>query len=1402
MATPTTNNPNPQCFVNFTDSGGNVTSGYVVGGNIYVTLTNAAANNNSNTVQTATVVVQDTTSGDYETLALTETGTNTGVFTIVGGLPASTTAGLNPNDGTLNVAAGDSLLIKYTDPTYGVSSTATAAMAAAAQTKVLYLSDTNGPQSLNRINPVAAADPNTAQTVVLSGGTAYQTIGVDHTTSGSSITNNYSLAHTVGAGTNRLMLVGLSYSATNFSAKTSIVATNITYGGLALSQVVFTNYTSTNRPRSEIWMLVNPPSGTANLLVQLTGASPTNLNVGIITFSNVNQTTPIGNSTHNIGRSSRNSPYISTNTITSNTNSLVLAVLTTSTGANTITEASGQTERWNTNTTNIRAVGSTKPGTNTVTTSWTNSSRQYYAATAVSISPAIAANIAAATFTQTPAFCQNFVMPSGGAVIITNWIAVTSGTMPASPAVTATLLNGASPFLTLSSPAYNSSSNTLVWTGILSSNVTVATGNAISYVISNGQSGVSFKVNYDSMTSPSKILLPTTTVISAQDIGIYDAPYPGGNLQTAPFNGQTLYARLVVSDPFGSSDITSVGLVIDGPGTANDISTTLTNVNVVNDDGCTRTYEYVWQTGATVGGYTITATANEGTEGITSSISTAVTLNFLDQGTPSTTLFTSGNNGIHTNSFAANGTAWIQVTDINRNTNATTVESVAVTVTSTSGDSEQVTLTETSTNSGIFTGSIRLTNSATANNNGVLTAPQGSLIQVTYTDITDPSDVSSDTAAIPMPAGTGAILVTDKLLTPSQTLVGNTVQFAIQVVNTGSTNLPTVTLTNSYPTSALTFVSASGAPSAVAGTNLIWNNIGPLAPAQSTNILLTFTASGSASPATDAVNASGGGGVTGSASVNVTITHPAIAITKTKLTPTNSVVGISNNVVFQIVIQNTGDTAVPTIPLEDDYSAAAFQYVSATIPPDGAGGGILMWNNIATNSLAVGASLTNLVTMQVVGQGYPADNTAHADFATDVNGNAVPVASSTASVTNAAALISGSVFNDKDQSGTLTAGDVGLGGVTIQLYTDPDGDGNPSDGVLVQTTTTESSGYYEFLNLPTNTYVIVETDLPGYTSSSPANNRIAVNVNSLTTFSNNYFFDYVVAVTSYATVSGHVWFDSNQNGVPDTGEPGVTNAFVELVQDVNTNGLADLGEPVVASAYTDNTGLFIFQNVVPGNYVVRETDFFGWASTGDSQGPNDNQVAVTVGSGATVTNVWFMDYTAGGGNGYYPPVAAPDSYSVFENKTLTVASTIGIFANDFCTTGISNLTAILVVTPTNGTLTLNTNNGSFTYAPNTNFFGTDTFAYKVSDGITNSSSAAVTITINAVNQPPGFTAGANQTVLENAGAQSVANWATGISPGPANESGQTVTFHVSNNNSSLFSTPPVISSSGTLTYTP
>jgi hypothetical protein len=114
---------------------------------------------------------------------------------------------------------------------------------------------------------------------------------------------------------------------------------------------------------------------------------------------------------------------------------------------------------------------------------------------------------------------------------------------------------------------------------------------------------------------------------------------------------------------------------------------------------------------------------------------------------------------------------------------------------------------------------------------------------------------------------------------------------------------------------------------------------------------------------------------------------------------------------------------------------------------------------------------------------------------------------------------------------------------------------------------------------------------------------------------------------------------------------------------------------------------------------------------------------------------------------------------------------------------------------------------TFTSAPDANGMATVTVTLQDNGGTANSGvdtsiPQMFTITITAVNDPPSFTKGADQTVLEDAGAQSVPTWATGISAGPANESAQTVSFHITNNtNPGLFSSGPAVASNGTLTYT-
>ncbi|HEX6189236.1 MAG TPA: choice-of-anchor Q domain-containing protein, partial [Pyrinomonadaceae bacterium] len=168
------------------------------------------------------------------------------------------------------------------------------------------------------------------------------------------------------------------------------------------------------------------------------------------------------------------------------------------------------------------------------------------------------------------------------------------------------------------------------------------------------------------------------------------------------------------------------------------------------------------------------------------------------------------------------------------------------------------------------------------------------------------------------------------------------------------------------------------------------------------------------------------------------------------------------------------------------------------------------------------------------------------------------------------------------------------------------------------------------------------------------------------------------------------------------------------------------------------------------------------------------------------------------------------------------AQTVDSFATNI-SAGAANeddqpLTFNLTATSTTGNLAFSNGpaidpaTGNLTYTPAADTSGAVTFAVTLSDHGGNtppdsntSAAQTFTITVTAVNDPPSFTKGADPTVNEDAGPQTIAGWASSLSPGP-NESGQTMTFNItpvgSTGNISFASGPVINTMTGTLTYTP
>jgi len=265
------------------------------------------------------------------------------------------------------------------------------------------------------------------------------------------------------------------------------------------------------------------------------------------------------------------------------------------------------------------------------------------------------------------------------------------------------------------------------------------------------------------------------------------------------------------------------------------------------------------------------------------------------------------------------------------------------------------------------------------------------------------------------------------------------------------------------------------------------------------------------------------------------------------------------------------------------------------------------------------------------------------------------------------------------------------------------------------------------------------------------------------------------------------WYVTTPTVTLETNEPAVTNyALNGSVWDVypggalapiaqGTNTLEFFSVDPLAHKEVTQTATFKVDTVDPVTTIdglpagVASTDVtFTLSATEDGSGLNAtyyqfgtesqqlySDVVTITAEGATELSWWSVD-NAGNVEGHHtatveidkpnPPVTTPDEYAMNEDETLVIDAP-GVLENDTDPDG-TGMTVVVDTDPSHGALTLN-DDGSFTYEPEADWNGVDTFKYAASNGPLSSTVDTVTINVTSVPDAPTALALSYQYIDEN-----------------------------------------------------
>jgi choice-of-anchor A domain-containing protein/uncharacterized repeat protein (TIGR01451 family) len=291
---------------------------------------------------------------------------------------------------------------------------------------------------------------------------------------------------------------------------------------------------------------------------------------------------------------------------------------------------------------------------------------------------------------------------------------------------------------------------------------------------------------------------------------------------------------------------------------------------------------------------------------------------------------------------------------------------------------------------------------------------------------------------------------------------------------------------------------------------------------------------------------------------------------------------------------------------------------------------------------------------------------------------------------NPKASLGDKIWIDADKDGVQGIYEVGLAGVTVQLYA--------CDGTTVlKSMITDWTGNYLFTDLtpgsykvkfilPANYYFTVKDAGTNDALDSDADvttgftgcYTLAAGENNLTVDAGAYY------VNPKVTIGDKVWIDTNKDGKQDAGELGIANVTVQLY-DCNTNVM-------VASMVTSATGNYLFTNLNPGSYKVKfilPANYYFTVQNAGTDDAVDSDADVVLGETTCYTlNPGDVNLTVDAGVFYTPPQTDVDlkltkTASNLNPKdgdqvtyTITVtnfgpATATGVVATDLLPTGLT-----------------------------------------------------------------------------------------------------------------------------------